>query len=67
MEDPYDEFHVAHPLYLKGVAQERERIRKWISRDFGAFQLVYEKLDNPHDQGIRRTYERILEMLTDEL
>jgi hypothetical protein len=26
MEDPYDEFHVAHPLYLKGVAQERKRI-----------------------------------------
>ena len=26
MKDPYDEFHVAHPLYLKGVEQERQRI-----------------------------------------
>ena len=67
MNDPYDEFDVAHPLYLKGVERERERIRKMISRDFGAFKLVYEKLDEPKDQGMRRTYQRILEMLKDEL
>jgi hypothetical protein len=28
MEDPYYEFHVAHPLYKKGVEQEYERIWK---------------------------------------
>ena len=26
MNDPYDEFHIRHPLYRKGVQQERERI-----------------------------------------
>ena len=25
-EDPYDAFHVVHPLYLKGVQREQERI-----------------------------------------
>jgi hypothetical protein len=24
--DPYDAFHVVHPLYLKGVQREQERI-----------------------------------------
>jgi hypothetical protein len=26
MDDPYREFHIAHPLYLKGVQEERQRI-----------------------------------------
>ena len=45
MEDPYDEFHVAHPLYLKGleqgIAQERDRIYHKLIEQYGSF-------DNPH-------------------
>jgi hypothetical protein len=45
MEDPYDEFHVAHPLYLKGlergIEQERERIYHKLIKQYGSFE-------NPH-------------------
>jgi hypothetical protein len=37
MNDPYEEFHVAHPLYLKGVAQERQRIHQELTRVFGGY------------------------------
>jgi len=33
MNDPYDDFHIRHPLYLKGVERERERIIELLARE----------------------------------
>ncbi len=65
MNDPYDEFHVAHPLYLKGVAQERQRILNLLRNDLQAFATVFEKQEQDFDRGIRVALERSIQKISE--